>query len=85
MAVVIWHHENQDEPEESGIPKVYQQWAHLTSKYQIEQLPNHTRFDHRREIEKGKVAPWGPLYPLTEQKLKGLREWLGRMVAEGKI
>ena len=33
MAAVIWPHELQDEPEESGIPKVYQQWVHLTSKY----------------------------------------------------
>ena len=29
--------------------------------------------------------PWGPLYPLTEQELKGLRKWLDRMVVEGKI
>ena len=85
MAAVIWPHELQDEPEESGIPKVYQQWAHLISKYRIEQLPNHTRFDYRIEIDKGKLALWGPLYPLMEQELKGLREWLGRMVAEGKI
>ena len=74
MAAVIWPHELQDEPEESGIPEVYQQWAHLTSKHRIEQLLNHTRFDHTIEIEKGKGAPWGPLYPLTEQELKGLCE-----------
>ena len=85
MAAVIWPHELQDELAETSIPEVYQQWAHLTSKHRIEQLLNHTRFDHRIEIEKGKVAPWGPLYPLTEQELKGLREWLDRMVAEGKI
>ena len=76
MAAVIWPHELQDEPEESGIPEGYQQWAHLTSKHQIEQLPNYTRFDYRIEIEKGKVVPWGLLYLLTKQKLKGLREWL---------
>ena len=29
--------------------------------------------------------PWGPLYLLTEQELKELREWLDQMVAEGKI
>ena len=33
MAAVICPHELQDEPEESGIPEVYQQWAHLTSKH----------------------------------------------------
>ena len=85
IATVIWPYEFYEEPEESGIPEVYQQWAHLTSKYRIKQLPNHTRFDYRIEIEKGKVAQWGPLYPLTEQELKGLREWLDQMVAEGKI
>ena len=61
MAAVIWPHELQDEPEESGIPEVYQQWAYLISKHPIEQLPNHTRFDYRIEIEKDKVALWGPL------------------------
>ena len=57
----------------------------MTSKHRIEQLPKHTRFDHRIEIEKGKEAPWGPLYLFTEQELKGLREWLDWMVAEGKV
>ena len=85
MAAVISPHELQDKPEESGILEIYQQWAHLTSKYRIEQLLNYTRFDYKIEIEKGKVAPWRPLYPLTEQELKGLREWLDWMVSEGKI
>jgi hypothetical protein len=85
MVAVIWPLESQDEADEDGIPQVYQQWAHLTSKQRIEQLPSHTRFDHKIDLEEGKVAPWGPLYPLTEQELKGLREWLDRMVAEGKI
>ena len=30
-------------------------------------------------------ALWGPLYGMSEQELRGLREWLDRQVAAGKI
>ena len=30
-------------------------------------------------------APWAPLYGILEQELRGLREWLDKQVAEGKI
>ena len=33
----------------------------------------------------GAEAPWGPLYGMSEQELRGLREWLDRQVAAGKI
>jgi len=31
------------------------------------------------------MAPWGPIYPLSEEELWTLREWLTEMEKTGKI
>ena len=42
------------------------------------------KYDHHIKLVERAEAPWGPLYGMTEQELRGLREWLDRQVAAGK-
>ena len=58
------------------LPTQYHKWAPIFSREQTSKLPAHTKFDHRIKLVEGAEAPWGPLYGMTEQELKGLREWL---------
>ena len=52
---------------------------------QTTRLPEHTKYDHRINLIEGAEALWGPLYGMSEQELRELREWLDRQVAAGKI
>ena len=63
----------------------YHKWANIFSREQIMRLPEHTKYDYRIKLIEGAEAPWGPLYGMSEQELPGLREWLDRQVAAGKI
>jgi hypothetical protein len=48
-------------------------------------LPDHTEYDHRIELVKGVNPPFGPIYPLSENELQALREYLRKELAAGKI
>jgi len=50
-----------------------------------EVLPAHRPYDCKIELKKGETAPWGPIYPLSENELQTLREWLKEMLRTGKI
>jgi hypothetical protein len=44
-----------------------------------------SNFDYQIRIEEGKEVPFGPIYYLSEKEFSALREYLDRMLAEGKI
>ena len=67
------------------LPDQYHKWANIFSREQTSKLPDHTKYDHRIKLVVGAEAPWGPLYGMTKQELRGLREWLDQQVAAGKI
>ena len=67
------------------LPDQYHKWANIFSRKQTTRLPEHTKYDHRIKLFEGAEAPWGPLYGMSEQELRGLREWLDRQVAARKI
>lgn len=48
-------------------------------------LPPHQKFDHVIDLEGGMTASWGPIYAFLANKLKDLREYLDKIVAEEKI
>jgi hypothetical protein len=48
-------------------------------------LPDHTEYDHRIELVEGTVPPFGPIFPLSENELQTLREYLRKELAAGKI
>ena len=67
------------------LPVEYHKWASSFSREQMNKLPSHSGYDHRIKLVEGAEAPWGPLYGMSEQELNGLREWLDKQVAAGKI
>ena len=67
------------------LPDQYHTWANIFSREQTMRLPAHTKYDYRVKLIEGAEAPWGPLYGMSEQELRGLREWLDRQVVAGKI
>src|SRR5205807_10443675 len=49
------------------------------------ELPCHRQFDHAIDIVPGKEIPFGPIYRLSEPQKEVLREYLDRMLKQGKI
>jgi len=50
-----------------------------------EALPAHRPYDCKIDLKEGETTPWGPIYPLLENKLQTLREWLKEMLRTGKV
>ena len=67
------------------LPVEYHKWARIFSREQTNKLPSHSKYDHRIKLVEEAEAPWGPLYGMSEQELRGLQEWLDKQVAAGKI
>ena len=76
-------------PETEGLKKIipheYHDFLHLFGEKLAAKLPNHRKFDHAIEILPGKEVPFGPIYPLSEPQKEVLREYLDRMIGQGKI
>jgi len=45
-----------------------------------EALPAHWSYDCKIDLMERETAPWGPIYPLSENELHTLREWLKEML-----
>ena len=63
----------------------YQDYSDIFSQQNIEALPQHSKYDHKIELQPGTTPPFGPIYPLSEKELKALRDYLEQMQREGKI
>lgn len=67
------------------LPSCYQQYKRVFEEKIASQLPPHRRWDHAIDLKPGETAPWGPIYPLSQDQLQALREYLDTMLREGKI
>ena len=67
------------------ITKPYHSFLNLFGEKLAAQLPPHRKFDHAIDIQPGREVPFGPIYPLSEPQREVLREYLDRMIREGKI
>ena len=67
------------------IPRDYQEFYTMFKKEANEKLPEHWDWDHKIPIEKGKKPTYGPIYVLSETKLKALREYLDENLKKGFI
>src|SRR5665213_3596868 len=69
-----------------GIPREYQRYHELFTEGLPETaLPQHQPWDHEIPLEVGKQPRFGPLYSLSEPKLKALREYLEGNLKKGFI
>ena len=67
------------------VPVENHKWASIFSREQTNKLHSHQGFDNCIKLVDGAQAPWGPLYGILEQELRGLLEWLDKQMAAGKI
>jgi len=75
-----------EEGEPQGkVPPEFRQYLGIMGKEGAEALPDHRSYDCQINLKEGSTPPWGPIYPLSEEELQVLQEWLGEMERTGKI
>jgi len=67
------------------VPAGFRQYLDIMGKEEADALPEHRLYDCKIDLKEVSVAPWGPIYPLSENELQALREWLKEMERTGKI
>jgi len=67
------------------VPMEFLQYLGIMEKEAADALPWHRPYDCKINLRKGETAPWRPIYPLSEEELQTLREWLKEMERTGKI
>lgn len=67
------------------LPPEFQDFADVFSPKEAERLPPHRPYDHDIKLQDGKVPPFGPLYPMSREELKVLKEWIEENLRKGFI
>jgi len=67
------------------LPDQYHDYLDLFHPSTAERLAPHCTFDHAIDLKPDTQPPWGPIYLLSENQLQALREYLAKMLKEGKI
>lgn len=75
-----------DDPLDAAvIPHKYQSMATVFSEEEANILPEHRKYDMEIKLHKNTNPPWGPIYNLSENELKVLREYIDDNLAKGFI
>jgi len=69
----------------SNVPMEFRQYLGIMGKEAADALPEHRSYGCKIKLKEGTTPPWGPIYPLSEEELRTLREWLKDMEKTGKI
>ncbi len=75
----------QSEPKLVKLPKKYKDFANVFEKNKVDQLPEHHPYDCPIDLEEGQLAPFGPIFGLSELKLQALHDYLTENLAKGFI
>jgi hypothetical protein len=67
------------------VPGEFRQFLRIMGKEAANGLPDHAPYDMKIDLKEGEIAPWGPIYPLSELEQQTLRDWLKEMLRTGKI
>jgi len=67
------------------VPAKFHQYLDVMGKELAEVLPAHNAYNCKIDLKEGSMAPWEPIYPLSEIELQVLWEWLKEMEKTGKI
>jgi len=66
-------------------PIEFHQYLGIMGKEAADAVPDDRPYDCKIDLQEGRTAPWGSIYPLSEEELRILREWLTEMEKTGKI
>jgi len=64
------------EPDMSGVPEEYHEYADVFSKERADTLPDHRPYDLKIDLEDGAEPPLGQMYSLSQTEVQALREFL---------
>jgi len=67
------------------VPTEFRPYLVIMGKEVAEALPVHRPYNCQINLQEGSTPPWRPIYPLSEEELQVLREWLKEMERTGKI
>ena len=68
------------------LPSEYHEFLDVFSRKDADVLPMHRpRYDHSIELMEGKTPTWGPLYSMSADELKVLKEYIKKMIDKGFI
>jgi len=67
------------------VPMEFRPYLGIMGKEAEDALPVHRPYDCQINLQEGSTSPWGPIYPLSEEELQVLREWLKDVERTGKI
>lgn len=56
------------------LPEEFKEYANVFSPKEAERLPPHRPYDHDIKLLEGKTPPFGPLYAMSREELKVLKE-----------
>ena len=76
---------DQLDPDLSKIPPEYHKFAKVFSKEEADKLPEHRPYDHKIPLKPDTTPPWGPIYSLSPEELKVLREYIHEHLRKGFI
>jgi len=68
-----------------AVPIEFCQYLGIMGREAADALPENRPYDCKIDLQEESTAPWGPIYPLSEEELRTLREWLTEMEKMGKI
>lgn len=79
-------HDNLD-PEDVRrlLPQELWEYQDIFSPKEAEKLPPHREHDHDIRLMEGKSPPFGPLYPMSREELRALKEWLEENLRKGFV
>ena len=74
-----------DQPDLSNIPPEYHDFADVFSESQANTLAPHRPYDLKINLDEGASPPWGPIYSLSQDELRTLREFIEENLRTGFI
>ena len=76
---------DQNNPDLSTIPEEYHDFAQVFSQEESDKLSEHCLYDHKIPLQPNKTPPYGPIYSLSPEELKVLRQYLEDNFRKGFI
>lgn len=77
--------EKEDADPQETLPAEFKDYADVFSPKEAERLPLHRLYDHDIKLQDGKTLPFRPLYPMSREELKALKEWIEENLRKGFI
>jgi hypothetical protein len=69
----------------SNVPEEYHEFAKVFSKEESDKLPEHRPYDHKIPLQPDTAPPYGPIYSLSPEELKTLRQYIDDNLRKGFI